>query len=158
MVPALSQARTSPFDRLPSELLLDVFAHLPPPVISIGEGVPASQHNTLFDLQLVYKRFHQLCTPLLWRDLEVDVMPDTRRRLQQAVDRFRASPARAEGCRTLRLEALDWTFMPLDLIGGPGVFPNVERLELFQAMPLSLDVVARLPSTHQAGVVSLDAS
>ncbi|GAA5893251.1 hypothetical protein JCM8208_004387 [Rhodotorula glutinis] len=63
---ALEQPR--PFDRLPTELLVKMLLHLPPPIILFTDGdSPPHIQNTLFAVSLVSRRFNASSRNLLWR-------------------------------------------------------------------------------------------
>ena len=134
---------TPRLDSLPTELLIAILAHLPPPHIALGSGAAPAQRNALFALQRTSKRLEEVCTPVLWDRLEMDIGPAGRGETGRVVEQLRASQERATACRKLRLEAFDWGFLPP--FAGPGerLLPNVEELSMRETMPITLDVVAR---------------
>ncbi|GAA5945469.1 hypothetical protein JCM3775_003706 [Rhodotorula graminis] len=139
-------------DTLPSELILSILAHLPPPHIALGNGSGPSQRNPLFAVQRTSKRLGAVCAPILWDRLEMDIGPGARGETSRVVAQLRAYRERALGCRKLRLESFDWAFLLPCVAEGERLLPDVEDVELYQTMPMSLDVVARFRKQRSLAV------
>ncbi|GAA5893082.1 hypothetical protein JCM8208_004342 [Rhodotorula glutinis] len=129
---ALEQPR--PFDRLPTELLVKMLRHLPPPMVLLSDGdSPPYIENTLFAVSLVSRRFHASNRNLMWQGLTIEA-ESTPATLLQAIALVAKWPAIAQVGHELRINELgdrpprDWAVL----------LPSADRLVARRFGPLEL--------------------
>ncbi|GAA5945462.1 hypothetical protein JCM3775_003702 [Rhodotorula graminis] len=113
-------------DRLPTEVLVSILSHLPPPTIRLTN--PPRVDNAPLTISLVSRRFHAVGRDYLWRGCAV-VAEVTSTSHARAAAVLRNVPCLTHDCRELELlldtdHDADWTGSWATL------FPSIQRLTL----------------------------